>query len=154
MADTAEATKPFLRFTLTGLGSKWDGEYEFQDLRFTNRELHTIKKLAQVRGAEIMDALLAGDQDLAVAFAFIALERNGTPIPEKVLWDADSGFMELHDDEEDDEEKKPDPLGSTPEEPNEKSEPSGPTSETSSDSNPNLLSDSGSPGFDTSESPQ
>lgn len=152
MADTAEAAKPFLRFTLEGLGSKWDGEYEFMDLRFTNRELHTIKKIANVRGGEIDDALRGGDQDLAVAFAYIALERAGRPVPEKVLWDADSGFMSIVEDE-DEEETKADPLASTPDEPSEPSGLSGTTSEPSSDSNPSLLSGSGDPGSDTPESP-
>ena len=80
--------------TVQGLGSL-DGSYEFDDSRFTMGDFRTIKRIAGVRAGELTDALAAGDTDLMVAIAVIALERNGKHGAEDVLWTADVGQISL-----------------------------------------------------------
>lgn len=80
--------------TITGLGSL-DGSYEFDDSRFTMGDLRTIKRIAGVRAGELTEALEAGDTDLMVAIAVIALERNGVTVSEHDLWGADLGQIDL-----------------------------------------------------------
>lgn len=87
-----------------------DGSYDLELGRFTLGELHTIKKEAGVRAGEIEDAIRAGDTDLLVAFALIALKRAGREIAAERLWEADSGDIELDLDDEDDEVEST-PLG-------------------------------------------
>lgn len=65
----------------------YDGEYEF-DLNFTLRELHTIKRVSGVREGELLEAIQAGDSDLVVAFATVALQRVGQYVDEDLFWDA------------------------------------------------------------------
>ncbi len=71
----------------------YDGEWEIDVSYFTNRELHLIKRLTGVRAAELEAAFAAGDNDLVVAMAAIALQRNGKPLHEDVLWDARAGTI-------------------------------------------------------------
>lgn len=73
----------------------YDGEYPFDASYFTNKELHTIKTHSGVRAGEIQQAFAAGDNDLIVAFAAIALERNGKVVHADVLWNAKVGAIEL-----------------------------------------------------------
>ena len=68
-----------------------NGSFEFDPSYFTNRELHTLKQEAKVRAGEIMDAFAAGDTDLLVVFAYIALRRAGRDIPIDALWDLEAG---------------------------------------------------------------
>jgi hypothetical protein len=79
---------------ITGVGRAYDGEYPFDGTYFTNRELHTIKRMAGIRAGEIPDALEAGDNDLVVALTVIALERNGKTVHEDTLWNANVGCIE------------------------------------------------------------
>ena len=72
-----------------------DGEYPIDAGYFTNRELHTIKRLSGVRVGELDDALEAGDSDLIVAIAAIALQRNGARFLEDMLWDAQIGAIQF-----------------------------------------------------------
>ena len=71
--------------------SNLNGSFEFDPSYFTNRELHTLKQEAKVRAGEIMDAFAAGDTDLLVVFAHIALRRAGRDIPIDALWDLEAG---------------------------------------------------------------
>jgi len=77
-----------------------DGEYEFATT-FTHRDFRTIKKLTDLRANEVMDSLNAGDMDLIVALAEIALQRHGVEHNVEDLWDAEAGTitMQLSDDE-------------------------------------------------------
>jgi hypothetical protein len=68
-----------------------DGEYPLDGTTFTNRELRTIKQMSGVRALELSEAFTAGDNDLFVAFAAIALARAGKPYSEDALWEADGG---------------------------------------------------------------
>lgn len=100
--------------TITGLGSL-DGSYEFDDSRFTMGDFRTIKRIAGVRAGELGDALAAGDTDLIVAIAVIALERNGRVGAEDMLWTADAGQLSLTLGGGDDADPPPvEPAGSKP----------------------------------------
>lgn len=69
----------------------YDGTYDFDSGYFTNREFHTIKRIAGVRAGELEDALAAADLDVMVAIAVIALQRHGKQVDEDVIWDAEGG---------------------------------------------------------------
>lgn len=71
-----------------------DGEYEF-DFNFTHRDFRTIKQVANVRANEVEEALAAGDLDIIVAIAEIALGRNGVPHSLEQLWDSPAGSITL-----------------------------------------------------------
>ena len=71
-----------------------DGEYEFA-LTFTHRDFRTIKQVSGIRANEVMDALNAGDMDLVVALAEIALQRAGVPHTVDDLWDAEAGSITM-----------------------------------------------------------
>ncbi len=77
----------------------YNGEYEIDLSYLTNKDLHTVKRIAGVRAGEIQAALDAEDNDLAVAFTVIALERNGKAVHEDVLWNAQLGCITLQGDE-------------------------------------------------------
>jgi hypothetical protein len=69
-----------------------DGEYELDASYFTNRELHLIKREANVRAGEVTEALEARDNDVFVVLAYIALQRAGKgDIPIDALWDMEAG---------------------------------------------------------------
>jgi hypothetical protein len=94
---------------ITGIGRAYDGEYPFDGTYFTNKELHTIKRMSGVRAGEIPAALEAGDNDLVVALTMIALERNGKVVHEDVLWNAKVGCIEAMLGEAEDEADDADP---------------------------------------------
>lgn len=88
------------KLIVKGLGRPVDGEYEFDFSSMlgvgtpdalTNREGHRIKLMSGVRAGELEDALMAGDNDVMVAFAAIVLARNGKTVDEDLLWDAPMG---------------------------------------------------------------
>lgn len=74
------------------------GEYPL-DLAFTHRDFSTIKRIAGVRANEVMDALNAGDLDIVVAIAMIALRKANVPFHEHDLWDAPAGSITVEFDE-------------------------------------------------------
>ncbi len=71
-----------------------DGDYEI-DMTFTHRDFRDIKRIAGVRANEVMDALNAGDMDIIVALAAIALRRSGKQFDVEQLWDAEAGHITL-----------------------------------------------------------
>src|SRR3954469_25042893 len=80
--------------TLTVAGiAGLDGSYDLDLGKFQNEELHTIKKITGVRAGELEDAIQAGDNDLMVAFAGIALRRAGRQVDASHLWKADVGSI-------------------------------------------------------------
>src|SRR5262245_29847989 len=87
-------------FKIEGL-HPYDGEYPFNVDTLTNRELHTIKQLAGVRANEIEEAAEAGDNDLIVAFAIIALQRAGLKVDPDAIWEADVGKITFQSEEAD-----------------------------------------------------
>ena len=71
-----------------------DGEYPL-DLVFTHRDFRTIKQVAGVRANEVMDAINAGDLDIIVALAEVALRRAGKSHSIEDLWDSEAGNISL-----------------------------------------------------------
>lgn len=91
-----------IRFKIENL-HPYNGEFPLDLERgFTNRELHTIKEVAGVRANEVEEAFNAGDNDMLVALAVIALRRAGLAIHMDALWDADAGAIQVLADVEDD----------------------------------------------------
>lgn len=72
-----------------------DGRYEIDAEYFTNRELHQIKQISGIRAGELGEAIDAGDSDLLVALAVVALARHGKTVPVDVLWDANAGRIAI-----------------------------------------------------------
>ena len=142
----------------------FDGEYPIDLSSFNGRELHEIKKLSGVRGNELGEALLAGDYDLLIAFAVIALERNGRKVPAEALFEAEIGRIVLDEDPATVPEGDARPPDSSPtlngtlslsgDEISAKpsSETSGSDSSTNGDPSPNAPTRTGSPGSESSES--
>ncbi len=63
-----------------------DGDYPLDfDAGFNGDELHLIKQISGVRRNEMVDAMRAGDHDLIVAFAKIAIERSGKDVTTETL---------------------------------------------------------------------
>jgi hypothetical protein len=121
-----------------------DGEYPL-DLTFTHRDFRDIKKIAGVRANEVMDALNAGDMDIIVALAAIALRRSGKTFDVEQLWDAEAGNITLDLTDQEVEDASPPPTSNDEDEPaqNGSNSPSGqPTSEPTELS---LVSESPSP---------
>ncbi len=96
-----------------------DGEYDL-DLSFTHRDFRTIKQLTGVRANEVMDALEAGDLDIIVAIAEIALQRAGKQHSVEQLWDAQAGSLIL-DVEDMEAEASPPPSADVPKSEDDKS---------------------------------
>jgi hypothetical protein len=121
-----------------------DGDYPIDFNALTNRNLHQIKKIAGVRAGEIVEAFQAGDNDLVVVLAVIAVQNSGK-FPQlseaaiaEMLWDAPAGSsitIDLSDEEDD-----ASPPAILPNEPNSPSGSSGaPATSGSSSSEPGDL---------------
>lgn len=85
-----------------------DGEYDLDISTFTNGELRTIKQLSGVRAGELKEALLAGDNDVFVAFTVIVLQRAGKTVDPQQLWEADAGQITIVPDTAEVEPRPPD----------------------------------------------
>lgn len=99
-----------MKLTIKGV-EVFDGEYELDLTRgYTGNELHFIKKMSGVRLGEIQEAAAAGDYDLMIALAVIAVWRDGTKGVTKesavraaeALLAEDSGFLTIDVGEGDD----------------------------------------------------
>ena len=89
-----------------------DGEYPL-DMTFTHRDFRTIKQVSGVRANEVMDAINAGDLDIIVALAEIAMRRANKHHSIEDVWDAEAGSVTLDvTDEELNENPPPQPEGS------------------------------------------
>lgn len=126
------------RFKITGV-PPYDGEFDIDLTTFTNRELHTIKRISGNRGNEIREAFMRGDNDLVVALVIIALQRSGrfSYVVEDAIWDAPSTRFEFVEDVEAEQEQgddaDPPTIPAAPPEdgvrPSSPSESSGPSSD-------------------------
>lgn len=128
----------------------WDGTYELDESYFTNRELHTIKKVAGVRAGELADAFQAGDSDIVIALAVIAAARQGTTIPPDDLWDAKAGAIRAEFGEEVDAGPPDVTESGDASASGESTTPSGEASSSTGDPRENGQSLTGSPGLVTS----
>ena len=77
----------------------YNGTYPL-DLAFSFRDFREIKKISGIRAAEVMEAIEAGDLDIVIALASIALRRAGVTHDPEVLFDAQVGSIEIDFDEE------------------------------------------------------
>lgn len=82
------------KFTVTGI-PKFDGDYPIDIGAFTMRELQIIKRMSGVRAAELEEAFTAGDTDLILAIAVIAVRRNGKAWEqfEALAWESELGAI-------------------------------------------------------------
>lgn len=78
---------------ISGVAPHVDGDYELDLASFTNRELHRIKQISGVRGAEVIDAVFAGDAAFACAVAAIVCQRAGKRVSEDFFLDAPGGVV-------------------------------------------------------------
>ncbi len=79
-----------------------DGEYPL-DLNFTHRDFREIKQISGMRANEVQGALEAGDLDVVVAIAAIAMRKNNKRYELDDLWDTGAGAISLEMDEEEEE---------------------------------------------------
>lgn len=90
------------------------GEYELDLSHFTHREWSIIKREAGVRAGEFWDALNAGDADVILALAVVAMRRAGKD-PSRyeidALWDTDAGKITLDASDVEDDADPPDGNG-------------------------------------------
>jgi hypothetical protein len=86
-----------------------DGEYPLE-LVFTHRDFRTIKQVAGVRASEVMEAINAGDLDVIVALAEIAMRRSGKAHNIDDLWDSEAGSISLDVTDEEDAVPPPQPA--------------------------------------------
>lgn len=84
-----------------------DGVYPFDADTFDGNEMHLIKKISGVRGGELKEAIEAGDYDLVIAFAVIALQRAGKKVSADQLRAAAIGTITFDAGEAEAEERPP-----------------------------------------------
>jgi hypothetical protein len=111
MADTV--------IRIEGIHPTVDGDYPFSLGEFSNRDSHDIKRIANVRVSEMMEAFEKTDTDLFLAFAVIALRHAGKPVIEDMLWDAPVGKITLVAGDEEEVDDLPPVLAPPSESPNE-----------------------------------
>lgn len=89
------------KFVVTKLG-RFDGEYPIDVGSFTMREFQIIKRMSGVRAGELEDAFAAGDTDVILAIAVIAVRRSGGPWEafERAAWESEIGAIEFVSEEE------------------------------------------------------
>lgn len=136
------------KFVVTGIPA-FNGDYPVDISSFTMRELQIIKRMSGVRAGELEEAFKAGDTDLLLAIAVIAVRRNGKQWEafEKLAWESDVASITFEGEEVAEE---ADPLTQTlPDEDGKSSVPplsSGPSLRTVGDgSQETTQQDSGSP---------
>jgi hypothetical protein len=90
----------------------YNGDYPLDLSYFTNRELNLIKTVSGVRAGELSEAFEAGDNDLMVAIAAIAIWRKSGDKPNvDMLMDAEAGkFTFKLEAEADEDESLPPPT--------------------------------------------
>jgi hypothetical protein len=138
------------RFVVTGIPA-FNGEYPIDIGSFTMRELQIIKRMSGVRAGELEEAFTAGDTDLLLAIAVIAVRRNGKQWEafEKLAWESDVAAITFVGEEEEVAEEA-DPLTQTLPDGDDRSSvqpvSSGPSLRTVGDGSPETTQqDSGSP---------
>ncbi len=73
--------------SLTLTVKPWEGVYEIEDWRLTQRELNDIKVVSGVRAGELIEALFANDRAAVVGLTVVILKRNGIAATPDDLWD-------------------------------------------------------------------
>ena len=133
---------------ITNLDRSIDGEWTLE-LPLDFEEYHEIKRLTGLRSNELQEAFAAGDLDLNLAWAWLALRRAGRQVNVDILWKAKAGQILLRFPEPEPEKKEVvppgvDPPQSLPDEPggngasSESETTSGATSPTTSEDQPEI----------------
>lgn len=73
----------------------WEGRYEFDDWRLTQRELNDIKVISGVRAGELIEALFANDRAAVVGLTVVILKRAGHAVTADDLWDTKADEIEV-----------------------------------------------------------
>ena len=136
---------------IEGLHPKYDGDHEVDLTHLKTGEIKEIKRLSGLRPLEYGDAFALGDTDWVVGLASVALRKDGIPVVDDVLWNAEVGQIKLvMPDDEDDVDP---PTARQPEpqlpEPDESGSSSGSGSSASSDSQETTQPPSGGPASGT-----
>lgn len=78
------------KFVVEGIPA-FNGDYPIDIRSFTMRELQIIKRMSGVRAGELAEAFEAGDTDVLLAIAVIAVRRNGKDWEsfERIAWESD-----------------------------------------------------------------
>lgn len=90
-----------MKVVISGIPA-FDGTYVVDDVApWTNRELNIIKRLSGVRAGELEEAMRAGDNDVIVAIAVIAIRQSGKNWQafEEVIYEAPAGSIAIPQDE-------------------------------------------------------
>jgi hypothetical protein len=74
---------------------------------FTFREMNTVHRITGLRAGQLYTELMAGNSDVAFAFALIAMRRAGDDTPEQDLFDMDIEDVVLDLRDEEDESRPP-----------------------------------------------
>lgn len=103
------------KFVIQGIPS-FDGDYPIELGGWTMRELHIIKRISGVRGGEMSEAFKAGDTDLMLAMAVIAVRRNNRDWEafEKHAWETDAIAITFVDGDQEEAAGEPVPLTLAP----------------------------------------
>ena len=112
-----------MKITIPESMRPYDGEYELEAFSLTLREKRRMKEVSGLAGIEVTNALLLGDQDAALGFGVVAIERKfGRAADVNLLLDAEGGTIILDFSPA---ESEDDPLGREPSESSSDSEKSG-----------------------------
>lgn len=96
-------SEPLDSLTLKGFGRSFDGEYRFDLFELidigapdalTSREQHRMKLGANVRGAEVQDAVVSLDAGAMVVLASIVLARHDKHVTEERIWNTRMVYTE------------------------------------------------------------
>lgn len=92
------------KFVVKGIPA-FNGEYPIDVGTFTMRELQIIKRMSGVRAGELEEAFGAGDSDLILAVAVVAVRQSKKDWQafEALAWESDVGAISFVGDEEEDE---------------------------------------------------
>lgn len=98
---------------ITDLDPSINGEWNLEP-PFDLEEYHEIKRLTGLRSNEIADAFSAGDLDLNLAWAWLALRRAGKAVNIRILWKAKAGQILLRFPDPEPEPEEEVPVGVDP----------------------------------------
>lgn len=100
------------KFIVNDMIPSFAGVYPIELGGWTMRELNIIKRISGYRGGELAEGFAAGDTDLLLAVAVIAVRRNNRDWEtfEKIAWDVDADFLTFENGDVKEAADEPDPL--------------------------------------------
>lgn len=86
----------------------YDGEYDLDSFTLSLREKRRMKEVSGLAGLELVEGLMKGDEDAALAYAVVAIERSsGRRVDVNLLLDAQGARIRLDFTPNDDEDADP-----------------------------------------------